>query len=67
MNDFILPGDMGAQIAQDIADAWDMLFKLCYIKQAPFEYAEAEVHLRLTRGLTELEAIRNVYHDIAYS
>ncbi len=70
MSDFILPGDLSGraqQVAQDIADAWSMLTKLCVVKQYPLDIAEAKVyyHVNTMGQLTEIEAIRKVYYEIA--
>jgi hypothetical protein len=70
VSDFILPDDirqMAYRSSQDIADAWDMLVKVCVIKQYPFEMAESKVvHLIKVNQLNEIEAIRKVYNKVVY-
>lgn len=63
----MLPGDMYAiaqSSATDIADAWDLLFKACVIKQYPIDIAESIVEKYIYLGLTDLEALRKTYHEV---
>lgn len=68
VSDFILPEDIGKmaqQSAQDIADGWAMLERICMIKQYPLDIAYNKVYASLANGLMELEALHKVYHDVA--
>lgn len=71
MSDFILPGDIHAQAQQyanDSADGWHLLMKMCVIKQFPMDMAESlVVEYMHTAGLSEVEALRKVYHEVAKS
>jgi hypothetical protein len=71
MSGFLLPGEfnqLARQSAQDIAEAWRLLLKICAVRQYPFDIAEAQVQAYLgTQQLSEIEAIRKVYHEVAYS
>jgi hypothetical protein len=70
VSDFILPDDirsMANQVSQDIADAWNMLKRICVVKQHPMDLAESFVVSYMGAGLTEVESIRKVYHEIAKS
>lgn len=70
MSDFILPDEIrnSADLAaRDIADAWDMLVRICIVKQYPFDVAESKVEYYIAAHLSEVEAIRKVYNEVAYS
>ncbi len=71
MSDFILPGDMeflAQQVADDITDAWQILLKICVLKQYPTDIAEAKVIQYVNvYQMSELESIRKVYHEVAKS
>lgn len=71
MSDFILPGDLNnlaQQTADDITDAWQILYRLCSVKQYPMDIAHNKViEYFSVYGLSDIEAIRKVYHEVAKS
>lgn len=70
MSDFILPEDierMARAAAQNIADGWKALERICVIKQFPIDIAHALVENNIANGLTEPEALRKIYHHVAGS
>lgn len=68
-NRFILPGDIEAmshQVSQNIADAWARLYNLCELKHYLLLVAESDVMEYVNHyGMSEIEAIRKVYQEIA--
>lgn len=67
MSDFILPGDieaMAQEVSDNISYAWNRLTQLCYAKSYAVSLAEVSVHAYVYQGMTELEAIREVYREI---
>lgn len=68
MSGFILPEDiarLAQQSAQNVADGWAALNRMCMIKQFPVDIAEALVADCIVNGLTEPEALRKIYHHVA--
>lgn len=71
MSDFILPGDLNdlaQQTADAVTDAWQILTRMCIAKQYPIDIAcNRVVEYSNVYQMSDIEAIRKVYHEVAKS
>lgn len=67
MSDFWLPDGFEPLVqdaASDIDAAWDMLTMACIVKNYSIDLAELQVNNYHRSGMSTIEAIYNVYHEV---